>query len=163
MRRRRLGAVVAVLSFLLVGILAEAPTASAIQTPGGGDGGYGCSGYGCDHQDPYATDCYLGAYIVGSSDMYELFAPIGRVDLWYSPGCGTNWAEVDNIGLNGTATYRATIWRGSTSDTYQSQVSGTYTNMLYAPKVVACADGSMSYYDSWTGTTHGPFTAQFCG
>lgn len=43
-----------------------------------------CSGYGCDGQDPVATGCWNGAYVLGGDPSYTQV-------LW-SPACSSNYA-----------------------------------------------------------------------
>jgi|SRR5215467_3807138 len=69
-----------------------APAHAAV-TPGGGDGP-GCYANGCDGQDPVAMGCWNDAYVASSSIIYYTVFDIGYVDNWYSPSCGTNWAQV---------------------------------------------------------------------
>src|SRR5215471_15655502 len=128
-----------------------APAHAAV-TPGGGDGP-GCYANGCDGQDPVAMGCWNDAYVASSSIIYYTVFDIGYVDNWYSPSCGTNWAQVfstnDAWVYVYVGSYDAEIFRvqGVDGGAYvaenETSSNGTWTNMLYARDVQACAEGNL--------------------
>lgn len=92
MLRSRLRSWVGVLALMgmLVGMLALAPV-GAVHAAGAPTHGsvptlntVTCSGYGCDGQDPVATGCWNGAYVLGGDPSYTQV-------LW-SPACQSNYA-----------------------------------------------------------------------
>jgi len=105
-----------------------------------------CSGTDCDGLDPYSSGCaYAKAHLVQAAGSVITFSG-GRVELWYSDTCQTNWA----LTYNKTGQYRnfmlAYTLRQSDSKHVGSTVVNVASNgivispMLYAPsaKIQAC-------------------------
>ncbi len=99
----------------------------------------GCSGSGCNGLNPATTGCSAGAYTVQTAVFSN-----SRVELRYSPTCGTNWGRV-------TSTVGATflIIRIQRIDGLTYTFSGgnfnfAYVAMVYAPTVAARACGGVS-------------------
>jgi Protein of unknown function (DUF2690) len=111
----------------------------------------GCSGIGCDGQDPTLTGCASSAYTVVSDYIYNSAdTVIGRVDLRYSPTCGTNWARTTSY--IGAETLDAVVTRddqGIHYNEYLNNVTNVYTDMIYAP-TPACAQGGGIIYVNGT-------------
>ncbi len=106
-----------------------------------------CSGNGCNGLDPIATGCQNSyTQLVGSSEIKNGSTHYGWIDLRYSPTCGTNWSRVRSD--IGTQNLEAFIIR--TSDNLAYTESGyfqiAWTNMVYAPTVTACAQGTINLY-----------------
>lgn len=108
-----------------------------------------CSGFsGCTDTDPYATGCWDGsAYIAnsGAVSIYDgsdnKYVQVATIYLWYSPTCGTNWAQI----LNTTGDY-ATIetcsqqgTAGTCTEQYTSNVNYAWSNQVWAPDFPATA------------------------
>lgn len=54
-----------------------------------------CSGTGCNGHDPYRYNCTSGAYAMLSKSMYDQAGNYdGTAQIWWSPGCQTNWGRV---------------------------------------------------------------------
>lgn len=117
--------------------------------PGGvaqADPGNTCLNYpnafDCDGTDPYRTGCDVGAFIANSAPV-NYYDPnnglptggvAGTVYNWYSPTCGTNWAEFRSN--NGLVLYGAvgiTALDGSDSEEYQDYGYDLWSDQLYAP------------------------------
>jgi hypothetical protein len=52
-----------------------------------------CVGFICTGQDPYESACSTGASVVGSGPITEGASPIGTLNLYFSPACGTSWGQ----------------------------------------------------------------------
>jgi hypothetical protein len=106
-----------------------------------------CAGSGCDGKNPrndhgpHGIPCWDdGAYVVANQAV-----KYGIVYLWYSRGCGTNWAETLQTG--GTSYIaNANITRSSDNRRYDSTkfASDVWTVMVYAPTTTAQACGSIN-------------------
>lgn len=105
-----------------------------------------CSGSDCDGWDPYSSGCaYAKAHLVQANGSVITFSG-GRVELWYSDTCQTNWS----LTYNKTGQYKnfmlAYVLRQSDSKHVGSTVVNVAGNgivispMLYAPstKIQAC-------------------------
>jgi Protein of unknown function (DUF2690) len=120
----------------------------------------GCSGMSCDGQDPVQTGCVNDAYTVASDYIYESGVVIGRVDLRYSPTCGTNWTRT--ISYIGPETIDAVITRddiGEHFDEYLDNVTNVYTDMIYAPSPICAQGGGIIYVN---GTQYNDAGLQAC-
>lgn len=135
-----------------------------------------CSNTGCNGKDPYATSCQDSrSYTVYYRDMtfsghpnnwpFELTA---RVELRYSPTCGTNWAKAKIIRYStSNAPYMEVELRYSNGTTIKGadwttnyHVVGweVYGDMFYAPNtpVMACVRlGYAGELSSWSCTAAG--------
>ena len=105
-----------------------------------------CSGTGCDGWDPYSSGCaYAKAHLVQATGSVTTFSG-GRVELWYSDTCQTNWALTYNRAGTSTNLLLAYALRQSDSKHVGSTTVNVASNgivispMLYAPsaKVQAC-------------------------
>lgn len=103
-----------------------------------------------DPDDPIDSGCWdANAYIASSASLSGFasgIAPgLGYVANWYSPDCGTNWAETvlyNDPGYPGQWFF-ATIVDTGTGQAFDngSPVNGTYTDMTQSGTTVACASG----------------------
>lgn len=114
----------------------------------------GCSGTGCDGRDPIQAGCASDAYTAISDYIYNSVGnAVARVDLRYSPSCGTNWART--VSLIGPQHIDAVVTRNDIAlhyDEYLYNVTNVYTDMIYAPSpICAQAGGEIelggTYYD----------------
>lgn len=132
----------AVLGSLLLtaGCLTVIPAASASASTAT------CSGNGCTDKDPSDTGCWnSSAYRAASAPIKIANGTVGRVDLWYSPTCGTNWAQVWTY-YPATMTAEAAYVERMSDAHYEywyTSDNGTWTDQVYAPKVQACAQGTI--------------------
>jgi len=127
--RRRIGGLLAALAVLVTPL-----TAATVMTAAPASAAT-CSGHGCDNTDPYQTGCANGAYpvIKGTAPDYGVL-----LELWWSPTCQTNWAEVDSDGF---PTYLWTkLQNGTQTVHYHFTFNGwAWSNQLYAPTTNADA------------------------
>ena len=96
-----------------------------------------CSGSGCNNTDPKGTGCW-------DSHAFSLIAGTtgygDTVQLWWSPDCGTNWAQVDS---KSTAMRR--IWTElqtgaqTAQYTFSGYIGWAWSDQLYAPTTKADA------------------------
>jgi hypothetical protein len=119
------------------------------------------TGSGCDHKDPYSTTnlegvhCGSAAYRAASANISLNGQLGGRVEIWYSTACKTNWARIYpafNAGVCKSVMSKVTTADGR-SDSYSYPScpgNGSWNNMLYAPTVTAYAEG-------WAFTTSGTY------
>jgi hypothetical protein len=106
-----------------------------------------CAGSACDGKDPrndhgpHGVACWDdSAYVVASQ-----LVKYGVVYLWYSNGCGTNWAETLQTG--GTSYIaNANITRSSDNRHYDATkyANDVWTVMVYASSTTAQACGSIN-------------------
>jgi hypothetical protein len=103
-----------------------------------------------DLDDPIVSGCWdANAYIASTAVFHVQGDPLGYVANWYSPDCGTNWAEVvvyNDPGLRGDLFY-ASITELATGEQhyFQSSTNGTYTDMTQSAttrRVPAAASSS---------------------
>ncbi|MFI5529538.1 helix-turn-helix domain-containing protein [Kitasatospora sp. NPDC051853] len=52
------------------------------------------AGFGCHKKDPDATHCWEGAELVAASTFNHEGQVAGKLENWYSPRCGTSWAQL---------------------------------------------------------------------
>jgi hypothetical protein len=105
-----------------------------------------CSATSCDGWDPYSSGCaYAKAHLVQAVGSVITFSG-GRVELWYSDTCQTNWA----LTYNQTGQFRNFLLAYALRQSDSKHVGSTVVNvtsngivispMLYAPsaKIQAC-------------------------
>lgn len=115
----------------------------SVLPPGNGPGG----------EDPIQSECWdANAYIANAAP----FPPpdqgpqVGYVANWYSPDCGTNWAEAvitNDPGVPGEVLYDNIVDQvtGEAYDFYtRPAINGTYTDMTDSPTTTACAHGGLN-------------------
>ena len=148
MRKRRILGTVAAL--LAVGFWA-APAASA------SEGHHG--------QDPIATGCTSGSYVLASWAMVneKYNQAQGTIQLMYSPTCGTNWINLyGNVAGNN---YEASISRysvpGNAMHAFVANVGSDYSPMVYAPGTTCVYVGS-NITDRASGVVEMNNTRTFC-
>jgi hypothetical protein len=135
---------------------AQLPTtrASPALTIGGGIGGV--------IDDPVVTGCWDANAYIASTTPFPVDGPqLGYVANWYSPDCGTNWAEtVTTAGLYQSEGFYARITDLATGEqhTYESGINGTYTDMTQSATDTACADGGVII----NGVNYGTFVYGAC-
>jgi hypothetical protein len=116
-----------------------------------------------DPNDPVQSGCWdNNAYIAAQAYFPVKGDPLGFVANWYSPDCGTNWAETvvyNDPGVQSEIFY-ATITDLTTGEQhhYESSINGTYTDMTQSATTTACADGG------WVinGVNNGTFVDAAC-
>lgn len=97
----------------------------------------GCTGTCLDGKDPAVVGCDQTASTVASKT-----GTYGKVELRYSSNCKTNWTRV----VPSAASYSTTgkVRRTSDGKAYSNSGTGsTWTPMVYAPSVPACASGTV--------------------
>lgn len=97
-----------------------------------------------DPNDPIDTGCWDAIAYIAASAPFKF----GYVANWYSPDCGTNWAEtvVTNWPeIVGPYDVHAQIEDMVTGIGYgyESPYNGTYTDMTYSANDLACAGGGL--------------------
>lgn len=97
-----------------------------------------------DPDDPIDTGCWDANAYVAASALFKF----GYVANWYSPDCGTNWAEtvVTNWPeIVGPYYLHAGIKDMVTGEfyLYESPYNGTYTDMTHSANDLACAGGGL--------------------
>jgi hypothetical protein len=149
--RRLFAGVIVTLVLMTMLFLSSSPLTSAHQTTRSTAAAsqadpINCSGTGCDGWDPYSSGCaYANAHLVQAAGSVITFSG-GRVELWYSNTCQTNWALTYNQTGAFTGLLLAYALRQSDSKHVGSTVVNVASNgivispMLYAPsaKVQAC-------------------------
>jgi hypothetical protein len=107
-----------------------------------------CSGAGCNGLDPEATGCANDAYTVKVKGGTVSFRT-GRIELRYSPTCGTNWGRVTST--IGSAQLTVSIRRDD-GLFYFAVGSGIqmWSPMVYAPNSKAKACGSVGNFGDCT-------------
>jgi Protein of unknown function (DUF2690) len=145
-RRAAVAAGVALIAAPLIGLAGAMPAQAA-----------GCSGISCNGQDPSLTGCASSAYTVVSDYIYNSTSTIvGRVDLRYSPTCGTNWARTTSY--IGAQTLDAVVTRndeGIHYNEYLNNVTNVYTDMVYAPTPACAQAGGIIYINGTPYTDAG--------
>jgi Protein of unknown function (DUF2690) len=155
-RRLAVAGTLAALAFsLLAAVLPQSASAAT------------CYGTGCQNRDPQLTGCSAGAYTLNSATIYEPlvhdegfgdYAAVGRVDLRFSPTCGTKWARITTYVTDGfgnpfhvyvEARYMATGTRYIEYGYYYV----AWTNMMFAPQLGSpgqrvCVWGMINIYGS---------------
>jgi hypothetical protein len=115
------------------------------------------SGYALDGQDPYATGCATGAYVIGQSVIHSNAFNLnyGTAYLWWSPRCGTNWVSAV-VSRGGGWAIETDMYRQNPSHwelfTYWGTLvdgSRSWSNMVYAP--TSCVVG---YVDTYSPTPY---------
>lgn len=106
----------------------------------------------CDGQDPYSTYgpdgntlCSVGQYVVSEAEISNAYMN-AYVKEMYSPNCGTNWAETDQINNSHYVIMNANITRASDGKHYGGTWYSWYkvwSPMVFAPNVAAHACGSI--------------------
>lgn len=119
-----------VLIAVVFGLLTEIPVTPAAAAT--------CSGSGCNGLNPITTGCTTGAYVVGETDIYDVFSSdyIGGVQLWWSPTCETAWSYVHSEFR--AFAVQATVYSTSPSNSYYQNNNYVYTArspMVYATNV----------------------------
>jgi hypothetical protein len=106
-------------------------------------------GHGCQDLDPIDTGCTNGAYLANTADIHNRFtgAYIGTINNWYSPACGTNWAQLINVphGLawaidahNPTAK-----WEKLPESGLSNAATPAWTNMVYGVNTPVFAEANI--------------------
>jgi hypothetical protein len=95
-----------------------------------------CWKHVADNTDPFndghGTDCWDSSAYVVNPKQYDDNGNL--LELWYSPACGTNWAEIVSPG-----TYTTELWTqrqsdGVTTSIYKFKFKGqAWSNQLNAP------------------------------
>jgi hypothetical protein len=127
-----------------------------------------CSGYGCDNKDPVNTGCSADSYLANDGEIGAInvitgkYQQTGEVYNWYSVSCGTNWSQVEGVGI--FIPTGKTVWVCRSSPYYCSSYYGgtsqyIYSNQVYAPTVPATAWGMMDDPYSDSGFSGGSATA----
>jgi hypothetical protein len=126
-----------------------------------------CSGTGCNGKDPGETQCNdASSYTVRSTTMTFEGGRVrftARLELRYSPTCGTNWAKATITSANTSSLPSLTV---ELRDTADYGLSGTrwsvvgnyvYGNMWYAPTtpIKACGYIAFGGPGPWVCTTFG--------
>ncbi len=118
---------------------------------------------GADADDPVQSGCWdANAYIAATAPFPVQGQQMGYVANWYSPDCGTNWAETvltNDPGFSGEFLY-AQITDPATGEEhdYSSYANGTYTDMTQSADSVACAAGGLYA----NGTAFGTYNPGAC-
>jgi hypothetical protein len=110
------------------------------------------------YEDPIRSECWdANAYVASSAPILVEGSQVGYVANWYSPDCGTNWAEAvltDDPGfgeaLGSGELLDAFILDETTGEYYMFPISssnGTYTDMTHSATTVACASGDLLVND----------------
>lgn len=103
-----------------------------------------------DGQDPYATGCASGSYVVQSATRNiidtESGSVVGRIEIHWSPTCQTNWGEAFwSASDAGSLNVTITVVRVSDGlrESYHFNGSGSHVwgNMVYSP---GCAYATVS-------------------
>jgi hypothetical protein len=161
-RRPRLRVLLTTAAVVLSPIAVTAVTAAVSPTPALAATCYNTS---CDGRDPQATGCAASAYTLTSSTIYmprdptEGFgnsSPIGRVDLRFSPVCGTKWIRLSLTDSSSWWYFHmfTKAWRPSDGGRFYIEYghySVGWTNMLAGLGRQVCGwgslfDGSFTYY-----------------
>lgn len=74
-------------------------SAAAIFTGGTAAHAGTCDGSACNGQSPTDTGCAAGAYVPQNATVFDNGV---KLELWYSPACHANWAEMDNASYGWT-------------------------------------------------------------
>ena len=116
------------------------------------------SGYDYDGKDPASTGCDRDAFSVQSRDItsvYDYRYVLGRIDMMYSPSCGTNWGQTTRY--VGTDRMDAGIERVYPSkDLYESNGSNppkNWSTMVYGKGLCTYAWGEIDTGRDW-GTSY---------
>lgn len=118
---------------------------------------------GNDPDDPEESGCWDANAYVANTAPYPWWTgsqQMGYVANWYSPDCGTNWAETvltNDPGLSGEVNF-AQIEDKVTGEYYyyQSAANGTYTDMTQSKYDKACATGGLTDQALDSFPTQGP-------
>jgi hypothetical protein len=112
------------------------------------------SAQNCDGQDP--GNCWLDASPVNAQPVLwynpdngqPTGGSSGSIENWYSPHCGTNWAQyVDTSGSQGNVNINVCLGVNNFSHCagwYLSDVFPAWSNMVYAPTTTATAYAEFS-------------------
>jgi hypothetical protein len=104
-----------------------------------------CSGPSCTSQDPYVTQCNAGDSIAGATAIVDAAGQtFGRLVLYWSPACQTNWGQAyfDDGNPPSTPPVDVRVFGSSSSATYDTgpvdfstTASGSpvWGNMVYSP------------------------------
>jgi hypothetical protein len=106
-----------------------------------------CSGTGCDNKDPEVTGCAAGAITAAS-----VSSPKGRVELRYSPTCGTKWVRIPNYAGGSSrpdGKLQIRVWdrpRDVYVNFWASAGAGSHWgNMVYSPGATRCGWGQVDW------------------
>jgi Protein of unknown function (DUF2690) len=115
------------------------------------------SGYALDGQDPYATGCNVGAYVISQATIHSnaFNLDYGTAYLWWSPACQTNWVSATVSRGGGwaieTDMYRQNpshwelyTWNASLNTGNLAPGDRSWSNMVYAP--TSCVLGDVNTY-----------------
>jgi hypothetical protein len=128
--RRRLAGLLAALAVLITPL-------AAVTVMTAGPASASCTGSCLNNTDPYNTGCWdSNAYIVKqATTSYG-----STLRLWYSPDCGTNWAQI--YSATTAPTYLWTKLQNGTQTThyyFTDYIGWAWSNQLYAPATNADA------------------------
>jgi hypothetical protein len=147
------------LSLAMAGFTAEiadpavaAPAAPAcVINPAGGCAPAAClagapSAATCDYTDPIQSGCKTGAYVASWTPLHYYDAEngrptgptIGELDNWYSPRCGTNWAEFKTGGPVLEVTLSICI-NGTHCAGFSGDGWDVWSDQIFAPTTLATA------------------------
>ena len=99
----------------------------------------GCSGSGCNGLNPATTGCSADAFTVQTAVFSN-----SRVELRYSPTCGTNWGRVTSKVGATFLVIRIDRSGGLTYTFSGGNFNSAWVAMVYAPQVAARACGGVS-------------------
>ncbi|MFF4625365.1 DUF2690 domain-containing protein [Nonomuraea jabiensis] len=93
-----------------------------------------------DHQDPAESGCWNSAQVVrtGTLVRHRGHSAAGRIHLWWSPRCKTNWVEITTDAKASGTIYLYTGDRRRDAYDYKPGNNGRHWgNMLRAPRTCA--------------------------
>lgn len=119
-------------------------------------GGGSASAVVTEGADPLAAGCSNDAYTVSSWGLFDIDGRnLGRVELRYSPKCGTNWARgVLYDSVNYFMGLAVRLDNGTQGKGYDGGYSTFWSGMVYAPGA-ACVTLS-----AWGGNANPPVVTQ---
>ncbi|MGW4966048.1 DUF2690 domain-containing protein [Nonomuraea sp. NPDC004186] len=93
-----------------------------------------------DHQDPADTGCWNSAQVVrtGTLARHQPRGAAGRIHLWWSPRCKTNWVEIRTDSKASGTIYVYTVDNRRDAYDFKPGNNGRHWgNMLRAPRTCA--------------------------
>ncbi|MFD4788849.1 DUF2690 domain-containing protein [Streptomyces sp. NPDC058459] len=125
--------------------LTVTPAAAAGDPPPSYNCGAGQNGWGCQGKDPRTTGCDRDGVLAASKAVYDHYNGryLGTINNWYSPRCGTNWAQAVSV-LPGYG-WALDINNGQTAYQYPDHAIGwsatpAWTDMVFGANTWTAAD-----------------------
>ncbi|NUW41997.1 DUF2690 domain-containing protein [Nonomuraea rhodomycinica] len=135
-----------------LGLLSGAPAQAQVRT--------------YDHQDPARSGCWNSAHVArtGTLVRHHGHHPAGRINLWWSPRCRTNWVEVTTDSkAGGTIQLYTADRRRDVFDFRPGNNGRHWGNMLQAARTCAWGEVTVRWNSGRALQTGSGGTAKACG